>query len=89
MARPALIAIVLATTWMATLARGQDAGDSAPSDVTQPHYSSDERWVRPALIGIGTLFAAALGIGGFVWLRLRDVVPPAASHEEDPSADRH
>ena len=70
-------------------ARGQDVPDSSAADETHPVYSADERWAGPALIGVGVLFAAAAGVGGFVWLRMRDVVPPAASHEEDPAADRH
>ncbi len=88
MARGTLIAIVLSLA-LASAAQAEDVGDGAPLDATQPHYSSDVTWVRPTLIGIGSLFAAALVIGGFVRLKRRDVVPTATSHEEDPSADRH
>ena len=72
------------------LARGQDSSDAPAADETHPVYSADARWVRPTLAAVGGLFAAAMAVGGTtVWLRLRGVVPQAATHEENPAGDRH
>ena len=81
---------VVAIAFHSGPARGQDVPDAGATDEPHPVYSADERWVRPTLIGVGGLFAAAAGVGLVVQrLRMRDVVPTAASHEEDPGADRH
>ena len=70
-------------------ARGQDGPDASAPDETHPVYAADAGWTRDLLIGIAGLFAAAATIGPLVWWRSRDLVPSAATHEEDPSADRH
>ncbi len=89
MARVAPIALALSLALSAGIVHADDPVDNGPIDITQPRYTTDDRWVRPMLIGIGSLFAAALVVGGLVWAKRRDLVPTAASHEEDPSADRH
>ncbi len=72
------------------VARADDVGDSvSTADDTQPKFSADDRWAAGLLWGVGGLFAAAAGIGGLVHLRARSLVPAAATHEEDPAADRH
>jgi hypothetical protein len=87
----AIIAIAgLMVALMARTAPAQDAPDAGDADEPHPVYSTDERWVRPMLIGVGGLFVAAAGVGVVVQrMRVRNLVPSAASHEEDPGADRH
>jgi hypothetical protein len=80
-------ALGLALSLSAAAAHADDAPPDA--DETHPTYSTDVRWARPALLAIAGLFAAAAVVGPLVWMRSRDTVPVAASHEEDPAADRH
>ncbi len=88
MTRAALVAAAVAVSTLAGPARG-DEPDGPPPVETTPAYSADPAWAGPMLIGIAGLFAAAAVVGPLVWLRMRDVVPAAATHEEDPAADRH
>ncbi len=74
----------------AATARADDAGDGPPPpDDMHMTYSADDRWAGRMLAGTAALFALAAAGGGLVWRRARGLVPTAATHEEDPGADRH
>ncbi len=82
------LAVGFAVSVCAGPARGQDVPDG-PADDVHVSYSADDRWARGLLVGLGGLFAAAAVVGPIVRWRSRDLVPAAATHEEDPAADRH
>ena len=65
------------------------ADDGPDPDPPHPVLPADPAWVRPAMVAVAGLFAAAAVVGPVVWLRARNLVPAAATHEEDPAADRH
>ena len=85
MAATLLTAAVL--SWSSAVAAAAD--DGPDPDPPHPVLAADPTWVRPALVAVAGLFAAAAVVGPIVWLRARDLVPAAATHEEDPAADRH
>ena len=88
MTRRASVAAIVAAL---SLASSTTAQETIPSDADAPRpvLSSDDRWARPALLAVGGLIAAAAVVGPLVWLRARDTVPNAATHEENPADDRH
>jgi hypothetical protein len=62
------------------------------SQISYPHPTLSEpylRWPGCVLIGIATMFLAAMVIGPVVRAEVPEEVPPAHSHDEPPGTSGH